>query len=340
MYVLPRRGQAARVSNRSQQAILEFNKRQKITYSAVKREIFLTQLLGEGSEYDSSYTMLWPGQDGDEPETWSGFQHLIPAPVKDDFFLQFVWRIPGMVYCFNPESALASGTNILLRDILGSEDPKIWHDFTDKYLGFIRGFQSRWFPYLLLASGTGVSHPVLPMEIKVGAYLSLICCHLETMVALNIEEPSSFPMISSHMVHTLCLPLTSEGANYIPPSDKTRQLVERQERRSNVPGFWTDLLCHFRCIICSQFLESGTEAKKGVCPNQCLQENTTVKCSLCNTVMVGEKQMILPCAREEWRRCVQFVLAGLCREAADASLPCPPSMASSELYLKQEKWAF
>ena len=121
-YVLPKKGPGSQVTNRSQQAILEFNKRQKIVYSSVKREIYITQLLGEAEEYDTSYSMLWTGQDGSDIETWSGSQYLIPASLKDDFFLQFVWRVPAIVYNFNPESALASGTNILLRDILLTRD--------------------------------------------------------------------------------------------------------------------------------------------------------------------------------------------------------------------------
>ena len=332
-YVLPKKGPGSQVTNRSQQAILEFNKRQKIVYSSVKREIYITQLLGEAEEYDTSYSMLWTGQDGSDIETWSGSQYLIPASLKDDFFLQFVWRVPAIVYNFNPESALASGTNILLRDILGTNDPAIWNNFTDKYLGFVRGFQSRWFPYLLLACGTASSHPLLPMEIRVGSYLNIICCYLETMVAIKTEELPSFPMITEQTLHSVCLPLTSVGDAYLHPSAKTATLMQKQEKRSNQPGFWTDLLCHFRCIICGHFLELSQESEKGACPNGCLQEHNTTRCSLCNTVMVGEKQIILHyttlCKRpvgESCPVCTGKALSGTCQ--------CQLAMASVHRILK------
>ena len=292
-FVLPEIGHPSRVSNRSQQAILEFNKRHKILYTSVKREIFLTQLLGNASQCDPSTSLLWTAEEETDCETWSGAQYLMPTEAKDDYFLQFAWRVPGIIYGFNPESALACGTNILLRDILGSNNPQVWRNFTDKYLGFIRGFQSRWFPYILLACGSGSTNPLLPMEIRVGSYMHIICCYLESMAVTETDAPPSSPMITGQMAESLCVPLTSEGDSYVNPSEKTQKLMEKQEKRSNQPGYWTDLLCHFRCIVCGQLKEPSQVKGEGNCTDRCLRKATTAKCSLCNMVMIGRRQMIL-----------------------------------------------
>ena len=289
----PAEGKPVRLSNKSQQALIEFNKRQGIWYAQSRREVYLTQSLGNAGEADDNFPMLWTDENDDTVEFWSSKQHLIPSPDKDEFFLKFLWRVPSGIYTFNPETALAAMTNIWLRESLGTEDLRKVKNFTDKYLGFVRGFQSRCFPYLMLSHLSTASHPVLPLEIRVGAYLSLISSYLQTRVNLDSEELPTFPMITKDMMASLGLPLTSTLSSYQAPSAKTTKLMLKQEKRSNHPGFWTDLLCHYRCIICGMLLTENKEGERRTCPEKCLDKGAPVRCSLCDTILVGEDQIVL-----------------------------------------------
>ena len=46
-FLLPREGNPARLSNKAQQVLVECNKRQGIQFVRVKREVYLTQILGK-----------------------------------------------------------------------------------------------------------------------------------------------------------------------------------------------------------------------------------------------------------------------------------------------------
>ena len=274
-------------------ALVEFNKRQGVYYTHVKREIYITQSLGKAEEVDQKFPMLWSEEGDEEVELWSANQHLIAAADKDEFFLKFLWRAPSIIYLFNPETALASLTNVWLRESLGTPCIQTVKNFTDKYLSFIRGFQSRCFPYLLLSHTSSASHPTLPMEIRVGAYLSIIGNYVQTEINLGSDEIPAFPMVSNDMMESLGLPLSSTLSHYQSPSAKTDKIMSKQEKRGNHPGFWTDLLCHYRCIICGQFLNEVKPGEKRACPGQCLIKGAPLKCSLCDMIMVGEEQVVL-----------------------------------------------
>ena len=290
-YVLPQEGRTARVSNRSQQVLVECNKRQGITYTQVKREVYITQNLVEANEAGNQSQLLWT-EEGKEDEYWSTYQHLIPAQNKDGFFLEFLWRAPAMIYMFNPETAATCMTNVWLREMLGTADPEKIGAFGEKYFNFVRGFQGRCFPYLMLSHISSGSHPMLPMEIRVGVYLSLIASYLQTGIILGTEEIPTFPMITAEMMASLGSPLTSTGSAYQGPSPKTDKLMAKQEKRSNMPGFWTDLLCHYRCIMCGMIMSENEDGSK-ICAGRCQNKEVPVKCSLCDTILIGQKQMIL-----------------------------------------------
>ena len=91
-----------------------------------------------------------------------------------------------MIYMFNPETAATCMTNVWLREMLGTADPEKIGAFGEKYFNFVRGFQGRCFPYLMLSHISSGSHPMLPMEIRVGVYLSLIASYLRIYNALPL----------------------------------------------------------------------------------------------------------------------------------------------------------
>ena len=292
-YTLPVEGRPVKVSNRSQQVLVECNKRQGITYTQVNREVFLTFPLGDARHADGQCQMLYTKNETEDIEYWTPRQHLIPAANKDGFFLELLWRVPPIIYVCNPETASACLTNIWLRETLGTADLNQIGAFCDKYITFVRGVQGRCFPYLMLSYISSVSHPLLPMEIRVGAYLSIIGSYLQTGIILKAEEIPSFPMVTGEMMESLGTPITSNGMYYQSPSAKTDKLMEKQERRRNMPGFWTDLLCHYRCIVCGMMMTMDEERGYRKCENNCLEKEPSLKCSLCDTIMIGEGQIVL-----------------------------------------------
>ena len=294
-FLLPREGNPARLSNKAQQVLVECNKRQGIQFVRVKREVYLTQILGKEEDVDPNYCMLWSKSDKDKTEFWSEHQNLILASEKNKFLLNLLWRVPPLVYAFNPETAVACITNIWLREILGTNDVQIARDFTDKYVSFVRGLQSRCFPYLLLSHMSAGSHPALPMEIKVGIYLSIIGLYLQSMGNSECESIPNFPTITQENMEELALPISSVGDtdHYKGPTEKTDKFMKKQGKRSNRLGFWTDLLCHYRCIVCGSMKAHKEEGQPGRCPSECMQGSPVVRCSLCNVVTEGELQTIL-----------------------------------------------
>merc|ERR1712208_263400 len=92
----------------------------------------------------------------------------------------------------------------------------------------------------------------------------------------------SFPMVTGEMMESLGTPITSNGMYYQSPSAKTDKLMEKQERRRNMPGFWTDLLCHYRCIVCGMMMTMDEERGYRKCENNCLEKEPSLKCSLCD----------------------------------------------------------
>ena len=237
-FLLPREGNPARLSNKAQQVLVECNKRQGIQFVRVKREVYLTQILGKEEDVDPNYCMLWSKSDKDKTEFWSEHQNLILASEKNKFLLNLLWRVPPLVYAFNPETAVACITNIWLREILGTNDVQIARDFTDKYVSFVRGLQSRCFPYLLLSHMSAGSHPALPMEIKVGIYLSIIGLYLQSMGNSECESIPNFPTITQENMEELALPISSVGDtdHYKGPTEKNRQVYEKARKKEQSLG--------------------------------------------------------------------------------------------------------
>ena len=268
-YLLPNEGTPARLSNKSQQVLVECNKRQDMQFVRVKREVYITQILGHEEDVDPNYCMLWSQDENDKAEFWSEHQNLILASEKNKFFLNFLWRVPPLIYAFNPETAVACMTNIWLREILGTNDVQIARNFTDKYVSFVKGFQSRCFPYLLLSHISAGSHPALPMEVKVGLYLSIIGSYLQSMGNSECESVPNFPIITQENMEELALPVSSVGGvvQYKGPTEKTDKYMRKQEKRTNRLGFWTDLLCHYRCIVCGLIKVHKEEGEPGQCPS-------------------------------------------------------------------------
>ena len=280
-------------SNSAKQILLGFNKRDRLQYFSIKRKIYLTQQLGEKEDFKGR--SLLEKDEQEDVEYFTGFQYLIPASEKQEFLLNFLVRVPGLIYNLNVETAMAAGTNLLLAELLGSGDKDLISGFCANFLAFIRGVESRWMPYLLLAATTSSTHPSLPMELRVNALLGLLACLLETMCADGEEDPNNVnPRISMVTAETLRIPLTSlSGPLYKRPNEKTSDLVARDNRRRNTPGFWTDLSCHFRCIMCSEFLVCQEENLAPSCPFECQLKEGKVRCSLCDEELSGMDSMKL-----------------------------------------------
>ena len=67
-YTLPVEGRPVKVSNRSQQVLVECNKRQGITYTQVNREVFLTFPLGDARHADGQCQMLYTKNETEDIE--------------------------------------------------------------------------------------------------------------------------------------------------------------------------------------------------------------------------------------------------------------------------------
>ena len=263
----------------------------------------------------------WTSEDNPR-RLWPNWQNRIKNQFKDKFFMQLTNRIPGLIWCCNPETSTPAALIYMIRELTGlSSTSEAMYASQQKPELFMGLAQTLWM-YSTMTHMSGGLSDALPIELRLNIILSMIEAIL--MASTQSAVPPQRPTISLTVLQSLGVPcdiLTESYDDETDLSQKGRTDLNRQEF-SRVGGsvFWTNMSLHQRCIDCGAVLaslKSLEEHHQHDCPR--LPEGNERPCSKCNMSTVGILNTKIHSMTVCKRTCA--VKCPVCGDVADSS-PC------------------
>ena len=265
----------------------------------------------------------WTNEDNPR-RLWPIWQNRIKNQFKDKFFLQLTNRIPGLIWCCNPETSTPAALIYMIRELTGlSSTNEAIYASQQKPELFMGLAQTLWM-YSTLTHMSGGLSDALPIELRLNMMLSMVEALLLEMEKAQSAVPPQRPTVTLTVLQSLGVPcdvLTESYDEETDLSQKGRMDLNRQEF-SRVGGsvFWTNLSLHHRCVDCGAVLASLKtleEHHHHTCPR--LPEGNSRPCSKCNMSTPGtintKIHSMTVCKRTCAAKCP------VCGDTADSS-PC------------------
>ena len=258
------------ISNASKDILIDLNHGGDPTYLLSNRKIPTFQPHGESDRCPATLSITTTTESF---TYWSSPSLLIPQKDKDDFWLQAPSRLPGLIWCCNPETAAIAGSNYIFRELSGEPEFSLLRHLQAKERHLFNGMNTTLFNIAQLMHLTAGCSERLPLELKLNtfftaAYNLLMDISNEGVIPLRPSPPLEY-LLRMGLVLDTCLP------GYQKTEEGTISLTETREDNRR-PTFWTNLTLHNRCVKCDQVFGTWDLLSNHSCPAK-----SGYKCGLC-----------------------------------------------------------
>ena len=240
-----------------------------------------------------------PGNADQSPEDWSWFSTeedgvftwnksclMIPADCKDQFFLQAPYRLPGLTWTFNPESAAISLVNSLYKELTGQNNDLMIRNLQAKTENIFKASLEIFFNWAQVMHASGHTSPAIPLEVRVNTFFAAALCLLQDAGEGGVEFHHRPTLSPNYLASKNALFLDTLMSQHTSGVDSEVMKHERKIMK-RVPSFWTNMALHNRCSNCAQIFCTWKDMKEHVC----IVTQNALCCATCDYVAKTKIQM-------------------------------------------------